>query len=297
MRLPQALIDAYRREGLDVPEYPGWRTRGVELAALLGLVWHHTATPSTWSDQALRDLCAIRGNATTPPPLTQFVGERDGQLPVLAAGKCNHNGFGTWGNSALALELANNGVGEPYPDVQIDRALRWSAVTCLFYGWHPDTHMRAHKETDPTRKIDPAGLNMNAMRAAVGLHMLRMAKYGYGGQAPPPPPPVPTSFTITRRGLHLAALQEDLMRLALTTSLDDQGRGWLTLNGAGGTPDVPFGDLISVRPLGSAPGREGYWPIPETAEQDAAGKTLLTIEGGSPRGQVTLFLVVPDVAA
>jgi hypothetical protein len=78
----------------------------------------------------------------------------------------------------------------------------------------------------------------------------------------------------------------------LVPALDDQGRGFIRLDGAP-WPHVPFGRLVSVRPQGSNPARDhDYWPLCEFGEQDDAGKTLLTIEGGRPSGPCRFWLVV-----
>lgn len=285
------LADVLRAAGVPVVEVPGWRGRGKDMVGVNGVVWHHTATGQGMNDAALERILTA-GRRDLPGPLSQLSPRRSGSIALVADGRCNHNGYGTWGNSAIALEFANDGVGEPFPNRQIDVGLASTAAILLFLGKSPDQGMKAHKETNPSRKIDPTGLNMNTMRAACGLHMLTLS--GFTAAAAPPTRSASTSTTVVRRGIRLAALKEPLMRVKLTTPLDDHGRAWLPLDGRDNRPMVPFGDLIGVRPQGSNPARDGYWPIPETAEQDQDGVTLLTVEGGAPGGVCTLYLVVPD---
>jgi hypothetical protein len=285
------LADVLRAAGVDVYELPGWKGRGAELAAGSAgrIVVHHTATPPTMLDGTL-DRILRDGRSDLPGPLAQAGPKRSGSITLVADGKANHNGYGTWRNDALGWELANDGRGEPYSDRIVNASLRSVAAVLLRLGRPADrSALLGHKETDPGRKIDPVGINMDTFRANVGLHMLDLAGY-----KPATTSTVTTSTAVIRRGLRLNTLRSPLMRLALTFGLDDQGRAWLPLDGAGGRPRVPFGDLISVRPLGSNPAREGYWPIPETAEQNKDGVTLLTVEGGAPGGTCTLYLVVPD---
>lgn len=106
--------------------------------------------------------------------------------------------------------------------------------------------------------------------------------------APPLPlPPLRTFPTTELPELHMGR------RIEVTVPvLDSDGRGWIRLDGVQ-WPDVPFGRLVSVRPRGSHPGRDrAYWPIPEFGEQDDGGKTLLSIEGGTPGGSTVFWLVV-----
>lgn len=288
LRIPSQLIAMLRKEGIDVPEHMNPWGRGGSISFVKYLVWHHTATGKNWTDYNLRELLR-KGRSDLPGPLSQFGLERDGQLPMIADGRANHNGYGDGGNNTWAIEAANDGRGEPWPNTQIDIYCRASAVMCLFMRVTPDAWVRGHKETDPSRKVDPVGINMDHMRQAVAAHMARMS-----GFAPAPAPPPPPPYSVVKRGLRLNQLRSALMRLQMTINLDDMGRGWVPLDGIDGRPKVPFGDLISVRPQGSNPMRDGYWPVPETGEQNHNGLTLLTVEGGSPGGSTTLFLVVPD---
>jgi hypothetical protein len=160
------LADVLRAEGLHVYEVPGWKTRQTRPGfAPVGVVWHHTATGTNWSNQNVRQLLTA-GRSDLSGPLSQLGLERDGTFVVIAAGRCNHNGFGQWGNDSVGIEAYNDGKGEPWPAVQVDAYVRGTAAICRRSGWD-QTRVLGHKETDPDRKVDPAGLDMDAMRRRV----------------------------------------------------------------------------------------------------------------------------------
>lgn len=285
------IADVLRRAGVSVYELPGWRGRGREMVAVRAVIVHATATPPPPQmhdgtlDAILRD-----GRKGLPGPLCQLGPKRTGSVTVVADGRGNHNGYGTYGNETVGIEIANNNAGEPITDAAMDASLRSTAGIALHERRNPDrTFVLAHKESDPTRKSDPIGVNMDWYRHAVGLHMLTLSGY----QAPAPAP-APAPLPPIVRGLRVRELQGALMRVPIDVPLDDNGRGWTILDGVDGRPHVPFGHLISVRPQGSNPGRDGYWPLPETGEQDSNGFTLLTVEGGIPSQTSRLYLVVPD---
>lgn len=160
------LADVLRAEGLNVYEDPGWQTRGRDLTTLHGIVWHHTATGPNWLDGHV--LALLRhGRRDLPGPLAQLGLERDGTWVVVAAGRANHNGYGTWGNDSIGVEAYNDGLGEPWPKAQLDSYHRGTAAICRHLAWGAD-RVKGHRETDPRRKIDPTGIDMHAARARVG---------------------------------------------------------------------------------------------------------------------------------
>lgn len=161
-----------RRAGLDVVEAPGWRDRGRStggLDALVGWMWHHTASPVSWD--GTRDATYIATGAPARP-ISQTYIPRTGVLHILAAGACNHGGRGGpvagWlpqdrANTMVgATEMGNAGTGEPWPQVQIDASVAFAAELSLWFGFGVDRHI-GHKEycgpfsSTPGRKIDPYG--------------------------------------------------------------------------------------------------------------------------------------------
>lgn len=291
MRVTRELIRRLRAEGLAVPEMAGWESRGGAISLVNFLVWHATATGTNWTDEKLRNLLRD-GRADLDGPLSQFGLERDGELPIIAAGRANHNGYGEGGNQTWAVEAANNNLGEPWSAAMIDVWVRASAVICLYLRKDPAKFVRAHKETDPRRKTDPVGLPMANMRAYISLHMLRMS----GITGTPEPVKLNPSIVINR-GMRLNGFKEALMIKTIEIPLGDTGQGWAPCDGRDGRPHVPWGTLLGPpAPQGSDPSREGYWPIPESGIQNKDGNTLIVVEGGMPNGKAVLFLTVPDAA-
>lgn len=159
------LADVLRAAGLTVHEAPGWRTRGKELRHIRGVVAHHTATGKNWTDARVVELL-IEGRSDLPGPLSQLGLRRDGSYDLIAAGRANHNGYGAWGNDCLGIEAYNDGKGEPWPAVQIDAYERGSAAILAHLGKGAQD-VQGHKEQDPKRKIDPAGIDMARFRTSV----------------------------------------------------------------------------------------------------------------------------------
>lgn len=160
--LPTVLRDA----GLEVDVLPGWSQRGSRGRGVVprGIVCHHTVTGTNWPDHRVDHLLRD-GHSTLAGPLSQLGLRRDGSFIVVAAGRCNHNGYGTWGNDTIGIEAYNDGKGEPWGDAQMDAYVRGVAALCRHLGWGTD-RVLGHKETDPKRKTDPT-FDMHAFRARV----------------------------------------------------------------------------------------------------------------------------------
>jgi len=160
------LPDVLRAAGLTVIEVDGWETRGADRITVKGVVVHHTASGPTWKDEAVAKLLRD-GRPDLKGPLSQLGLDRQGRYWLVAAGRCNHNGFGLWGNDSIGVEAYNSGTGEPWPAVQVDAYQRGCAAICRHLGLDPTTQVKAHRETDPGRKSDPAGIDMPHFRAQV----------------------------------------------------------------------------------------------------------------------------------
>jgi len=157
-----------RAAGLTVVEYDGWPTRarssgGYASGRPVCVMWHHTASSTSPANDA-----AYMCHGSDSRPIANLLVARDGAVWVLAAGATNTNGKGqslrfsrgtvpadsmnTW---AVGMEIANNGVGEPYPPAQIDSAFASSLAVCAALGLAPDD-VAGHVDYSPGRKIDPA---------------------------------------------------------------------------------------------------------------------------------------------
>ncbi len=157
-----------RRAGLDVVEVSGWQQRGAEMGNVGAVLAHHTATGRNWSDSAV-DALLRDGRPGIPGPLSQVGLDRKGRVRIIAAGTANHAGRGSWhgvsGNSrAVGVEAYNDGTGETWPAVQLDA---WDALNAVLLDLLdlPVSRLCGHREWAPTRKTDPAGIDLTAMRA------------------------------------------------------------------------------------------------------------------------------------
>lgn len=154
-----------RAAGLMVVEMPGWQGRGREMSHVAGVICHHTATPPSLGPVSTANLLA-RGRADLPGPLSQLGLDRTGTFWLVADGRCSHNGFGLWGNDSIGIEAFNDGRGEPWPKEQLNAYTRGVAAILQKVGYGTD-RVLGHKESDPRRKIDPAGIDMTAFRSQV----------------------------------------------------------------------------------------------------------------------------------
>lgn len=166
------LADVLRAAGQQVQEVPGWETRGRPYSYYPhGVLWHHTAGPefehATSRTPSLH--IVIEGRAGIPGPLSQTLLAPDGTWYVVAAGYANHAGRGSYpginrGNpELLGVEAEESGDGDWVP-VQLEALREGTAAIMDFAGWDL---LLGHKEWAPTRKVDPAGLNMDQERALI----------------------------------------------------------------------------------------------------------------------------------
>lgn len=175
--MPRAtwIADACRAAGLDVIEVEGWQTRGSESFNPGGVVCHHTAGARTGDMPSLRVL--IYGRSDLPGPLCQVGLGRSGTVYVVAAGRANHAGSGSWerdgvrlvGNSSVfGIEAENaGGAGDPWPITQLVAYYKLAAVLEERTATVSSNHVCGHKEWAPSRKVDPHSLDMNTFRARV----------------------------------------------------------------------------------------------------------------------------------
>lgn len=193
------LADVLRAAGVTVIEVAGWQTRarstgGYSDGLPTAVMIHHTASKPGSDGQ--RDVDYIISGSPVAP-IANLYTDRKGTVWVCAAGATNTNGAGadTWGGGvpvnrmneyAIGNEIANDGVGEPYPIAQQSAVLRSTVALCAHYGIAP-SNVRAHFEWT-SRKIDPSGpsawapsggkWNMAAFRSDVTAALI-----------PPIPPP------------------------------------------------------------------------------------------------------------
>lgn len=165
--------DYLTAEGLRVRLWAGWGERARSSGGfdqLLGIVAHHTTGENTLEDDA--GWC---WHNSPDRPIGNWLLARDGEWVMGAAGASNTNGQGgprivsqvvvpenNANRTCPAIEAQNNGIGEPWPAVQVDAYVR--GVAAIIKGINAETpfHLEAgdvfsHSEWAPTRKFDPAG--------------------------------------------------------------------------------------------------------------------------------------------
>jgi peptidoglycan hydrolase-like protein with peptidoglycan-binding domain len=227
--------DVLLQAGLKVAPCDGWQTRGHgNLAAVRGIICHHTAGPRTGNMPTLGTL--IAGRQGLPGPLSQLGLGRDGTFYLIAAGRANHAGAGSWqgvqtGNASfIGIEAENTGLpgDQPWPEVQMDAYRRGAAALLGHLGLTAEA-CAGHKEyaLPAGRKIDPT-FDMNQFRAAVAAILS-------GSVATPPLIPArepPTNGKVPRATLRRGATG-DLVR-ALQKLLSTE-------------PDGTFGPITEAR--------------------------------------------------
>lgn len=160
--------------GLKVARVDGWESRGRgDVGQILGVMCHHTAGPKIGNMPSLKTL--IQGRSDLPGPLSQLGLGRDGTYYVIAAGRCNHAGIGSWkgltrGNTNfIGIEAENTGHPDdsPWPNVQMDAYRRGVAAILRHVGRVVD-FCAGHKEYAlPKGRKDDPDFDMNAFRLSV----------------------------------------------------------------------------------------------------------------------------------
>ena len=213
------LADVLRAVGLKVAEVDGWKTRGHgELGTVRMVMLHHTAGPKTGNMPSLT--IVTKGRPDLAGPLCNVALGRDGTCYVVAAGIAYHAGPGAWqgitaGNSSsIGVEAENTGVGEPWPEVQVDAYARLCAAVLAHVGALPIMAV-AHREwaLPKGRKIDPAGIDMTAFRSRVAGIM----------NGAPVRPLVPAKDATGRPTLRRGAKGDDVKALQAAIGLTADG--------------------------------------------------------------------------
>jgi hypothetical protein len=163
------LLDVLRPV-VDVREFGPWRGRGGEMADIYGVVGHDTVTPyppqGSWTVQRALELLRD-GRSDLRGPLSQVGLDPAGVWWLVADGRSNHNGYGTWGNNALGVEVICGGglAGreQPWNTAQQESFVKGTAAVLKALRKGP-AYCKGHKETDPGRKGDPFKVDMGSIR-------------------------------------------------------------------------------------------------------------------------------------
>jgi N-acetyl-anhydromuramyl-L-alanine amidase AmpD len=117
----------------------------------------------------------VQGTSEVAGPLCNILIGRNGRVILIAAGRSNHAGLGgplrgipkdSANMHTIGVEVENDGIGEAWTR-ELLRAVDTTFTVLLdFVGQGPVRHF-GHKEWAPHRKIDPAGVGMDADRRRV----------------------------------------------------------------------------------------------------------------------------------
>jgi hypothetical protein len=223
------IVEILSSAGLPIGENhinAGWQQRSRSSGGFnvvpLAVQWHHTASSASVDS----DLSYMI-NGSPDEPVGNVYEDRNGIFWPIAAGAANTSGKGgpnafsrgscpkDSGNTHLfSIEIANNGVGERYPQVQIDNAFRASNALNEYFGNQPHdviTHALGEGDGYTDRKIDPAtdnvegpwqprGVNSSGTWRLTDLQNECNARAGSSpgpGPTPPMPGPRPGEGVIT----------------------------------------------------------------------------------------------------
>jgi len=203
--------------GLPVAYYGGWETRSRSSGgfdAILSIGIHHTASQT--SPEA--DMAYMWQNCPDRPVGNIYLA-RDGTIWVGTAGAANTMGKGGPLNCSrgtvpkdkgnqymIAIEAANNGVGEAWPQVQTDNYVKLVRQLCDHYGLDYDQDVYGHfdycEPSCPGRKIDPAGPSPFGSINANQTWPISNFRAAVSGVVPPPvtPPVDPPMPPVTPPG-------------------------------------------------------------------------------------------------
>lgn len=194
---PVWLADVLRAEGVDLVEYPGWRTRGHgDFKDIRGVMVHHTGS-DTASAASIAD-----GRPDLPGPLSQLHIARDGTVTLVAVGVAWHAGAGMYpwlptnmGNwHLIGIECANSGTSpsaphrKNWPDAQYFALVRCCAAINRRLA-QSSARTIGHKEYAGRAqgKWDPGAINMEILRADI---QARIGDIDDRARVPRPPVPV-----------------------------------------------------------------------------------------------------------
>lgn len=188
------LEDVLRGAGVSVVVEGDWLNRSAGASfEPIGVLWHHTAAPSSAErPHPALDIC-INGRSDLPGPLCQALVDHFGVFHLISANRCNHAGTSGGsgpipagdGNTLMIgweIDYAGDGGGgvvQEMTPAQYDASVAATAAVLQRLGRSAD-HARGHRETSTSGKIDPSFIDLDAMRADVAAAM---------GEEPPPTPP------------------------------------------------------------------------------------------------------------
>lgn len=172
----------------------------------IGVLWHHTAAPSSASNPSPALNICINGRPDLDGPLCQALVDYNGVFHVICGNRANHAGRSGGsgpipagdGNTMLIgweIDYAGDGGGGQVQEMtpaQYSASVAATAAVLTQLG-RDASYARGHRETSTSGKIDPSFIDLDAMRADVAAAM--------GGD--PPQPPEGTPFHMYATGVNV----------------------------------------------------------------------------------------------
>ena len=166
------IADRLRAAGLAVVEVDGWQSRGSDSFSPRGGVDHHTAGSNNGNAPSLE--ACTNGREGLSGPLCNTLQGFDGTQYVIASGRANHAGEGSWqglsGNSSVyGMERENTGSDPARPGQHDSAARAWAAILNGGPAGNIDAGMVCgHKEWSPGRKPDFHDVDYGWFRGQIG---------------------------------------------------------------------------------------------------------------------------------
>ena len=175
------LADVLRNEGVEVIDEGDWLNRFVDGDFdPIGVLWHHTAGAPSGPDNPAPSLgTVIDGRPDLQGPLCHALVDFNGVFHVVSGGRANHAGEcggsgpippGDGNTMLVGWEIDYDGVNQHMSDAQYQASLAATAAVLRQLGQDAE-HARGHLETSTTGKIDPAFVDLDAMRAEVAARL------------------------------------------------------------------------------------------------------------------------------
>lgn len=192
------LSTVLKAAGLTVVEVSGWQTRGAQYSKAPRIfLYHHTAENKN-AGNAGGLAIVTHGREGLEGPIANLYLGRNGTVYIVASGISNNAGRGnaraaglpsvTGNAETIAMEMANNGIGEPYSSVMYTAAIKVGAAIARHLNL-PTKNLLGHKEWSTSGKIDPTW-NMASARISITATRRAMDSNpatGGGGSAPSVP--------------------------------------------------------------------------------------------------------------
>ncbi|WP_299051522.1 N-acetylmuramoyl-L-alanine amidase [uncultured Nocardioides sp.] len=203
------LADVLRAAGVQVVEEGNWLSRSAGSSfSPIGVLWHHTAAPSSASNPHPALNICINGRSDLPGPLCHALVDYHGVFHVISANRANHAGRSAGsgpipagdGNTLMIgweIDYAGDGGGgvrQQMTTAQYNASVTATAAVLDRLG-RDSSYARGHRETSTTGKIDPSFITLDSMRADVAA--------AQGGTPPTDPPSEGTPLRATVGNLNV----------------------------------------------------------------------------------------------